>query len=135
MDKRRTILIDDLPCRVPSYAVATSPSPNRWIIELMDGGPVVIVLPGSRAPDLILSPEADGLHEIYIGLCSLDGQPSEVEVRVGPSGPFERLRFEGGEIDYREVAFGTVDMTGRQVVLRHPPGARSCVSHVKLVPR
>ena len=135
MDKRRTILIDDLHCRVPPDAVATSSSPNRWIIEPMNGGPVLVTLPGSQAPDLILSPEADGLHEICIGLCSLDGQPSEVEVRIGQSGPFKRLRFEGGEIDYREVAFGTVDMTGRQIVLRHLPEARSCVSHVNLVPR
>lgn len=133
MGDRRSILIDDLHRRAPAGAVARSPSPQRWIVEPMDGGPALVALPGSRAPDLILSPEAQGLYEIYIGLCSLDGQPSEVEVRAG--GPFERLRLEGGEIDCREVAFGTADMAGRQVVLRHPVGAWTCVSHVRLVPR
>ncbi|MSS73257.1 MAG: hypothetical protein EXS64_17475 [Candidatus Latescibacteria bacterium] len=133
MDDRRTLLIDDLPYRAPAGAVARSPSPERWIIEPMDGGPALVALPVSRAPDLLLSPEVQGLYEIYIGICSLDGQPSEVEVRVG--GAFERLRLEGGETDCREVGVGTVDMTGRQVVLRHPTGAWTCVSHVKLVPR
>ncbi|OGG52180.1 MAG: hypothetical protein A3F84_19440 [Candidatus Handelsmanbacteria bacterium RIFCSPLOWO2_12_FULL_64_10] len=132
-DDRRTLLIDDLHRRAPSGAVARSPSPRRWLVEPMDGGPALVALPGSRVPDLILSPEARGFYEVYVGLCSLDGQPSEVEAQVGDTSA--RLRLEGGEVDCREVAFGRVDMTGRQVALRHPAGARSCVTHVKLVPR
>jgi len=134
MDDRRTLLMDDLPRRVPSGAVAPSPSPGRWLTERMDGGAVLTALPGSRAPDLVLSPDARGLYRLYVGLCSFDGQPSEVEVRVEPDGPSRRLRLEEGEVDCREVSFGTVEATGRSIVLRHPPGARSCVSHVKLAP-
>jgi hypothetical protein len=99
----------------------------------MDGGPALVALPGSRVPDLVLSPGVRGVYEVYVGLCSLDGQASEVEARVGEASA--RLRLEGGEIDCREVAFGRVDMTGRRVALRHPQGVRSCVTHVKLVPR
>lgn len=132
-DDRRTLLIDDLPGLVPSGAVARSPSPSRWLIEPMDGGPALVALPGSRVPDLIFSPEVRGFYGVYVGICSLDGQASEVEARVGET--CARLRLEGGEVDCREVAFGRVDMTGRQVALRHPQGARSCVTHVKLVPR
>ena len=135
MGQQRTILIDDMHRRVPRDAVAASPSPARWLIEPMDGGPALVAPPGCRAPDLVLSQGAEGSHEVYIGLCSLDGQSSEVEVRMGPDGPFRRLRWEGGEIGYREVSLGIVEMRGKEIVLRHPAGGRSCVSHVRLVPR
>ena len=127
--------MDDIHRRVPRDAVAASPSPARWLIEPMDGGPVLVALPGCRAPDLVLSPGADGSHEVYIGLCSPDGQPVGVDVRVGPEGAFRRLRWAGGEIGYREVSLGVVEMKGKEVVLRHSPGERSCVSHVRLAPR
>ena len=126
--------MDELPSRIPSDALATSPSPLRWIVETIDGGSVLIALPGTRAPDLILSPAAEGLYHIYVGLYSYDGQPSEVGVRVGDLGPFKHLHLEDGEIDSREVLFGRVDITGRDVVLRHPVEKRSCVSHVRLAP-
>ena len=93
-----------------------------------------MALPGTRTPDLILSPAAEGLYHIYVGLYSYDGQPSEVGVRVGDLGPFKHLHLEDGEIDSREVLFGGVEITGRDVVLRHPVEKRSGISHVRLTP-
>ena len=100
----------------------------------MDGGPILVAPPGSRPPELVLFPGVEGIYEVYVGLCSLDGRPSEVEARVGQSGPWNRLRYEGGELDYREADMGALDMTGRRIVLRHPPDRWSCLSHVRLVP-
>lgn len=135
MEYRQTVLMDDIHRRVPRHAVATSPSPERWLVEPMDGGPVLIAPAGCRVPDLVLPASVSGFHEVFVGLCSPDGHPVAVEARVGSDGSFARLRWEGGEIDYREVSLGIVDVTGKRITLRHPPGERSCVSHVRLVPR
>jgi hypothetical protein len=101
----------------------------------MDGGPVLVAPPDGRTPDLVLFPGVEGTWEVRVGLCSLDGWPSEVEARVGQAGPWSRLRLEGGEIDCREASLGARDLTGRRIVLRHPPGRWSCLSHVRLLPR
>lgn len=134
MGHRATILLDDLRRLVPREAVSRSPSPERWLIEPMDGSPVLIAT-GSRAPDLVLSHPGNGTHEVFICLCSPDGHSSTVEVRIGPEGPFTRLRWEGREIDYREISLGVHEVTSKEVVLRHPPGERSCLAYVRLEPR
>ena len=90
---------------------------------------------GNRVPDLVLSIDAEGHYEVYVGLFSPDGQPTEIEVRAGGSGPFKPLGHPGGEIDCREVSFGIEDLTGRGIVLRHPRDKRSFISYLRLVPR